>query len=58
MVTKFQEGNLILEYHYGTESGDEYDDYLTLPPIINEEEMDRISSGNESDAELMPTDML
>ena len=29
-----------------------------MPPLISEEEMDTMSSGNESDAEPMHTDML
>ena len=40
------------------ESGNESDDDSTLLPLINEEEIDTISSGDESDAEPMSTHML
>ena len=40
------------------ESGKKSDEYSTMPPLINEEEIDVMSSGDESDSEPMPTDML
>ena len=55
---QFGEGNLLLEYHNGIESGDKSDDNSTLPPLISEAEMDEMSSGDKSDAEPMPTHML
>ena len=33
-------------------------DNSTMPPLISEEEMDTISSGNESDSELISVKML
>ena len=39
-------------------SGNESDDDSNLPPLISEEDMDAISSGDEYDAEPMSTDML
>ena len=47
-----------METRNDTESGDESDDNSTLAQLINEEEMDVVSSGNESDAEPMSVDML
>ena len=60
-LSQFEEGDLLLESCRNTESGDEYyrsDNDSTLPPIISEIKMDEISSGNESDAETTPMDML
>ena len=36
MLSQFEEGNLISEYCNGTESGKEYGDNFTLPPLISE----------------------
>ena len=47
---KFEEGDLLSENRDDTESGNEYDDDSTLAPLFDEEAMDAISSGNESDA--------
>ena len=55
---KFEEGNLPSETRNDTESSNKYDDDLTLTTLIGFEEMDVMSSGNESDAEPMSTDML
>ena len=56
--TNFEERNLKLEYHNGTESGDESGDDSTLAPLISETKMDKMSSGDEYDEEPMSTDML
>ena len=56
--TQFEEGNLLLEYHNGMESGDKSDDDSNLPPLSSETKMDKISSSNEYDSKTMPTDML
>ena len=56
--TQFEEGNLLSNTRDDTEIGNRYDDDSTLPPLISEEEMDSMSSGNEPDAEPMSTDML
>ena len=47
-----------MEYRNGTESGNKYYYNSTLPPLSSEEKTDKISSGNEYDAESMYTDML
>ena len=50
--------NLLAETCENTESGNKYDDDSTIPPLIIEEEMDVMSSGNQYGAETMSTDML
>ena len=61
-LTHFEEGNLLSETceyaKINEESDDKSDNDSTLTPLISEEEIDTISSGNEFDAERMPTDML
>ena len=57
MFTQFEEGDLLSEIRNDTESGNEYDDNSTLPPLISEKEMDEMSSCDESDAEPMSMDM-
>ena len=39
--THFAEGNLLSEYHNGTESGDKSDDNSTLPKLISEAKIDK-----------------
>ena len=55
---QFEEGNLLSEIHDDMYSDNNYDDYSTLPQLISEEEIDAVSSDDESDAEPMSTDML
>ena len=50
--------NLSSETREDVESGYKYDDGSTMPPLISEEEIDAMSSGDESDDELMSTEML
>ena len=50
-----------MEYRNCTKSSDrnyDSDDNYTMPPLISESKMNEISSGDESDAEPMPTYML
>ena len=54
----FEEVNLLLESCNDAESGDKSDDNSTLPPLIIDAEIDEILSGNEYDAEPIPTNML
>ena len=56
--SQFEEENLSSENNDDTESSNKSDEHSSLRPIISEEEMDVISSGNESDAEPMSTEML
>ena len=53
-----EEGNLLSKSCNDTKGGNEYDDDSTLAPLISEEEMDVMSSVEESDDETMSTDML
>ena len=39
-LEQFEEGNLLLEYHKCTETGDKSDDKSTPPPFISEARMD------------------
>ena len=50
--TQFEEGGLLSRTCHGTEIGNKYDDCQTLAPLISEEAMDKILSGNEYDDEL------
>ena len=56
--THFEEGGLLSETRGYTEIGNKYDDGSTPAPLISEEEIDTISSGDESDAEPKSTDIL
>ena len=55
---QFEDGNLLSETHDDTESGYKFDDNSTLAPLISEEEINAMLSGDESDAEPMPPDIL
>ena len=58
MFTQFEEVNLLSETCDNAESGDKYDGNSIIPPLISEEEMDTMDSGEDSDDEPMSTDML
>ena len=53
--TQFEEGNLLSKTREDTEIINKYDDNSTTPQLISEEEMDEMSSGDESDDEPMST---
>ena len=55
---QFKKGDLLSETCNNTEGVNKYDDNSTLVPLISEEEMNAISSSEESDAESMFTYML
>ena len=55
---QFEEGDLSSETRDDTASGNKSSDDSTLAPLIIEEGMGMMSSGNESDDEPMYTDML
>ena len=55
---RFEEVNLLSETCDNMESCNESDGDSTRPQLINEEEMDAISSGDESDAETIYMYML
>ena len=50
--------NLLSENRDDIESDNKYDYNSTMPPLISYEEMDVMTSGNESNAEPMSTEML
>ena len=56
--TQFEEGNLSSETRNDAESGDKSDDNSIMPPLLSEEEMDSMYSGNESDHDLISKEML
>ena len=60
--TQFEEGNLLSETREDTEindkSSDKSDDDSIMPPLLSEEEIDAMDSGDDSDDEPMSTDML
>ena len=65
MFTQFEEGgllsetqNLLSETRYDMESGNKYDDNSAMLPLISEEKIDAMSSGDESDVEPISTQML
>ena len=51
-LSQFEEGKLLSETRHGMEIVNQYDENSTLAPLISEEEMDQMSSGDESDDEL------
>ena len=51
--TQFEEGNLLSETREYVESGDESVDNSIIKPLISEEEIDAMDSGDESDDEPM-----
>ena len=53
-----EEGNLLFETHENAESGEKSDDDSIIPPLLSEEEMYAVDSGDESDDEPMSTEML
>ena len=55
---QFEEGDLLSETCDDAESGDEYNGNLILPPLISEEEMYVMDSGDDSDDEIMSTEIL
>ena len=55
---QFEEDDLLSETRDDTERGKKSDDNSKMPPLISEEEMDAISSGDESDDETMFMEML
>ena len=48
VFAQFEEGDLLSETRDDAESGDESDDNSITPPIISEEEIDAMDSGDES----------
>ena len=58
MLTQFEEGNIRTKTCNDVESGDKYDKDSVMPPVLIKEEMDAMDSDNESDHDLIYTEML
>ena len=54
---QFEEGELLPENHDDAESGDKSDDDSYIPPLISEEEIDPMDSGDEYEDEPMYTEL-
>ena len=64
-LAQFEEGdllsgtqNLLSETRDDTESGNKSNDNSAMPPLMSEEEMDKMSSGNAYNSEPMSMEML
>ena len=55
---QFEEGNIRTKTFNDEESGDESNDNSIMPPLIIEEEMEAMDSGDESDHDLISTEIL
>ena len=55
---QFEEGKLLSETRDDVESDDESDDNVIILPLISEEEIDAMNSGDESEDEPMSMEML
>ena len=58
MFTQFEEGNLLSETCDDVESCDRSDDNSIIPPLINEEEIDAMDSGDGFEDEPISKQML
>ena len=54
----FEEGDLLSETHDDTESSDKYNDDSIMTPLLSEEEINMVDSGDEYEDELRPTYIL
>ena len=52
---QFEEGNILTKTCNDAESGDEFKYDSMMPPLLSEEEMDAMGSGDESDYDLRCT---
>ena len=58
MFTQFEEGVLLSETCNDTESSGESDDDSIMPPLLSEEEIDVMDSGDEPDDDPISTEVL
>ena len=56
--TQFEEGNILTKTRNNAESDDESKYDSMIPPLLRKEEMDTMDSGDESDHDLISTEML
>ena len=57
-LTQFEEGDLLSKTRDDAESSEKSDDDSIMPPLICEDEMDGMDTGDESEDEPMSTEML
>ena len=55
---EFEKGNILTKTRNDAESGDESNDDSMMPPLLSEEEMDAMDSGDDSDHDLISTEIL
>ena len=55
---QFEEGEILTKTCNNAESGDKSNDDSVMPPLLSEEEMDPMDSGDESDHDIIYTEML
>ena len=55
---QFEEGNVLTRTRNDAESDDESDDDSIMPPLLSEEDMYAMDSGDDSDHDLISTEML
>ena len=58
LSTQIEEGNILTKTRNDSKSGDESDDNSTITPLLIEEELDTMDSVNESDHDIISTEML
>ena len=56
--TQFEEGNILIKTCNDEESGKESNDDSIIPPLLSEEDIDAMDSVDESDHDLISTEML
>ena len=58
MFAQIEEGNILTKNRNDVESGDKSDDNSIMPPLLSKEDMDAMYSGDESDNDIISTEML
>ena len=58
MSVQFEEGNILSKTCNNAESGDESNDDSIMSQLLSKEEMDVMDAGDESDHDLISTEML
>ena len=54
-LTQFEEGKILTKYRNDAEIGEKSDDDSIMPPLLSEEEIDAMDSGDESYHDLTST---
>ena len=58
MFVQFEEGNILTKTCNNAENGDESNGNSIMPQLLREEDMDAVDYGDESDHDLISTEML